>query len=117
MLGQHMVQQESRTDYKTRPRGPRRHTPDAHPRNRKAGLVIHASIQQAHPWRSPEPFSACSCLQSGRVGTGGYMKVPEPGDLSGLRPLFGLFGLFSHLNPIELVIAWSQSSLGTPVWG
>ena len=77
MLGQHMVQQESRTDNKTRPRGPRRHTPDTHRRNRKAGLVIHASTQQAHPWRSLEPFSACSCLQSGRVGTGGYMKVPE----------------------------------------
>ena len=65
------------------------------------------------PWRSLEPIPACSSCESGRVGKGGWMKVPEPGDLSGLRPLFDPFGLFSHLNPIKPLITWSQSSLGT----
>ena len=79
--------------------------------------MIRASTEQADPWRSPEPFPVYGSLGSGRVGKGGYRKVPKPGELSGLRPLFGPFGLFSLLNPIKPVITWSQSSLGTPVWG
>lgn len=50
------------------------------------------------------------------MGNGGYRKVPEPGELSGLRPLFGPFGLFSLLNPIKPAITWSQSA-GHPYVG
>lgn len=42
-------------------------------------------------------------------------KVPDLGHMSGLRPLFNLFGLFSHLNQIKQLITRSQSAWSTVV--
>lgn len=50
-------------------------------------------------------------LCGGTVGS--YRKVPDPRDLSGLRPPFNLVGLFSHLNQIKQLVTWSQSALST----
>lgn len=102
----------------TGPKGPQSHTPDSCPR-KKDQPANNRGVCFSKPRKSWNTSAYSSFESRGRdvccVGetVESYRRVPDLRDLGGPRPLFNLFGLFSHLNQIKQLVTWSQSVLST----